>query len=63
MVCRWTSLAVACAACLVMVAGCGTGPKAGSPAPAFSATDSAGQSISLADFEGGVLILDFWAVW
>jgi peroxiredoxin len=46
-----------------MVAGCGTGPKAGSPAPAFSATDSAGQSISLADFEGGVLILDFWAVW
>ncbi len=33
------------------------------PAPAFTLTDLKGNNISLADYAGKVVILDFWAVW
>jgi peroxiredoxin len=32
-------------------------------APAFTLTDLSGKSVSLSDFKGKVLILDFWATW
>src|SRR3954467_10772034 len=33
------------------------------PAPAFSLTDIDGKQISLADYRGKVVLLDFWATW
>ena len=35
----------------------------GKPVPDFSATDLAGNPISLQDYRGKVVLLDFWAVW
>jgi cytochrome c biogenesis protein CcmG/thiol:disulfide interchange protein DsbE len=32
-------------------------------APGFSLTDIKGRKVSLADFKGKVVILDFWATW
>lgn len=37
--------------------------KIGAPAIGFSATDIAGKPISLADYRGKVVLLDFWATW
>ena len=33
------------------------------PAPDFSLKDLRGQAVSLADFKGKVLVLNFWATW
>lgn len=35
----------------------------GSPAPNFTLTDQNGQSVSLEDFKGKYVFLDFWATW
>lgn len=35
----------------------------GTGAPAFTATDKDGKPISLADFKGKVVVVDFWASW
>ena len=37
--------------------------KFGEPAPDFSATDLDGEPISLQQYRGKVVLLDFWAVW
>mgnify|MGYP001189006158 CR=1 FL=1 len=33
------------------------------PAPAFSLKDLAGKNVSLSDFKGRVVVVDFWATW
>lgn len=37
--------------------------RVGKPMPAFTATDLDGNPISLRDYRGKVVLLDFWAVW
>ena len=37
--------------------------KPGQPAPDFTLSDLQGQSVSLSDFKGQAVLLDFWASW
>ena len=39
------------------------GLEAGTPAPTFSLVDKAGTTVSLKDFKGKVVYVDFWATW
>ncbi len=65
------SLAVAALALGVLAAsifrsdlsGAGGPGGTGEPAIPISGTTSTGQEISLADYEGQVVVLDFWATW
>jgi peroxiredoxin len=53
-------------ALLSALAGCRSGaPKghAGAGAPDFSVTDIQGKKLSLSDYTGKVVLLDFWATW
>lgn len=38
-------------------------PRAGQPAPNFKVTSTSGQSISLENYRGHVLVIDFFATW
>lgn len=46
-----------------MVFNVGEGLKIGDAAPAFSAPDTAGNILSLADLKGKYVLIDFWASW
>lgn len=39
------------------------GPEVGSPAPAFQLKDLEGNTVSLEDLKGKIVMLDFWATW
>ncbi len=39
------------------------GPGIGDPAPGFTLLDVDGNPVSLSDFEGQVVALNFWASW
>ncbi|MBI5597189.1 MAG: TlpA family protein disulfide reductase [Elusimicrobia bacterium] len=39
------------------------GPVVGSLAPEFRLTDLSGRTVTLADYRGKVVLLDFWATW
>ena len=55
----------------VLVGGCkgtggssaGEGFSPGQTAPAFSLTDVDGKKVSLADYKGKVVLVNFWATW
>ena len=61
-------LAFGLAAALALAA-CGGSEGGGDPpgplraAPPFALSDLAGGSVSLADFQGQTLVIDFWATW
>ncbi len=69
--------AAALALSLLLAAGCGGGSKGpggksasdgppggvGTAAPAFTLPDLDGRSVSLSDFSGKVVVLNFWATW
>jgi cytochrome c biogenesis protein CcmG/thiol:disulfide interchange protein DsbE len=38
-------------------------PLQGKPAPAFTLEDLSGKKVSLADYKGKALVLNFWATW
>jgi cytochrome c biogenesis protein CcmG/thiol:disulfide interchange protein DsbE len=38
-------------------------PLQGKPAPAFTLEDLSGRKVSLADYKGKALLIDFWATW
>ena len=63
---RGSGLAAALALVALFVAGpvqAARPPKVGEPAPDFHATLFDGRKVSLADYRGQVLILNFWATW
>ncbi|MCP4872050.1 MAG: TlpA family protein disulfide reductase [Proteobacteria bacterium] len=41
----------------------GPGIEAGTPAPAFELVDPSGEPVKLTDFEGRVVVVNFWASW
>jgi peroxiredoxin len=53
---------VAIAACLAVALPALAGP-AGSPAPAFTLASSSGSDVSLTQYKGQVVMINFWASW
>jgi peroxiredoxin len=53
------------AVALLMAAGCTPSrcQEETTPAPEFTIKDLRGRTVSLADFKGKVLVLNFWATW
>jgi len=50
-------------ALLLLFAGCEKSVEAGRLAPDFSLPDITGQTVSLEQYRGSVVLLDFWATW
>jgi len=48
---------------MIEVATGPTAPPTGEVAPAFTAETLTGREVALSDFEGRVVLLDFWATW
>ncbi len=59
------SKAIVLLVCLALFASCGrkTSLKAGDRAPEFSLRDMAGKAVSLSDYRGRVVVVEFWASW
>jgi peroxiredoxin len=47
----------------ILAAGCEKAVEAGPLAPDFSLSDVSGQTVSLEQYRGSVVLLDFWATW
>jgi len=50
----------------ILATGCSTpveAPEIGKAAPSFQLIDIAGNSVSLSDFQGEPVLLNFWATW
>jgi peroxiredoxin len=61
------ALAAAITGLVALLAACGAGervgPRIGAPAPDYTATDLAGDSVSLSSLRGQVVLLNLWATW
>lgn len=53
----WLVLGAACA----LIGGCGSAAR--EVAPAFSAVDASGTAVTLEEYRGRVVLLEFWATW
>lgn len=60
---RDVALLALLAAPLMLVAGWLRGPTLPDQAPVFSLPDLDGRSVSLADYRGKTVVLNFWATW
>jgi len=56
---RWLTPAVLCWLALAACAPAGADPQVGAPAPIFTGTDTTGAQVSLADFKGKVVVLEW----
>jgi cytochrome c biogenesis protein CcmG, thiol:disulfide interchange protein DsbE len=54
---------VICFSLSILIAGCQKEVEAGPLAPDFSLSDVSGQTVSLEQYRGSVVLLDFWATW
>jgi cytochrome c biogenesis protein CcmG, thiol:disulfide interchange protein DsbE len=54
---------VVCCAFFLLFTGCKKSVDAGPIAPDFSLSDISGETISLEQYRGSVVLLDFWATW
>jgi cytochrome c biogenesis protein CcmG/thiol:disulfide interchange protein DsbE len=55
---------LACAAiAALMITGCQGSAESGPTAPDFTLQDLSDRNVSLSDFRGKVVVLDFWATW
>ena len=43
--------------------GLGSGPETGKPAPSFKVAGLGGKAITLENYSGKVLVINFWATW
>ena len=60
---RRTVLLLTLALALSVASAAFAGPGVGTPAPEFTLTDVNGDYHSLSDYEGKVILLNFWASW
>jgi len=47
---------------MILITGC-SAPEIGKSAPSFQLTDINGKSVSLSDFQGKPVLINFWATW
>jgi cytochrome c biogenesis protein CcmG/thiol:disulfide interchange protein DsbE len=59
----WRSAAIGGLAAWALAGSAQAAPKVGQPAPDFSVTTFGGKTVTLADLQGDVIILNFWATW
>ena len=60
---HWLVMVILAAGILLGPEGLHAAPRIGQPAPGFSVTTLAGQQVSLEQYRGQVLVLDFFATW
>jgi cytochrome c biogenesis protein CcmG/thiol:disulfide interchange protein DsbE len=58
-----TKWLVCAAIAALVVIGCQRSAESGPMAPEFALQDLSDQAVSLSDFRGKVVLLDFWATW
>jgi cytochrome c biogenesis protein CcmG/thiol:disulfide interchange protein DsbE len=58
---KFLTLLIIC--CALLIWGCKDGVRAEQPAPDFTLKRISGDPVSLKQFRGNIVLLDFWATW